>query len=243
MRIALVHDYICTVGGAERVFQYICEGFPEADVFTLSLNRATTLPYFATKPGIHTTWMNRLVQSPRAFRVAFPLATYAMQSLDLSAYDLVLSSAATVARYVRAPNGRHVCYCYIPTRAVWHFDEYFGQRSIAGRAFKLLLPWLRRRELPTDGSDGTDKFPKLQLLAFQFLIGIYGGYFGAGMGILMLAAMAIFLPEDLQAANGIKNFLAVVINGIAIVYFLAVGAAVGSEIGGRGRFGGLAPCG
>jgi hypothetical protein len=60
----------------------------------------------------------------------------------------------------------------------------------------------------------------------QFAIAVYGGYFGAGMGILMLAAMAIFLPEDLQAANGIKNFLAVVINGIAIIYFIAVGAAV-----------------
>ncbi len=60
----------------------------------------------------------------------------------------------------------------------------------------------------------------------QFAIAIYGGYFGAGIGILMLAAMAIFLPEDLQAANGMKNFFAVLINGIAAVYFIAVGAAV-----------------
>ena len=60
----------------------------------------------------------------------------------------------------------------------------------------------------------------------QFAIAVYGGYFGAGIGILMLAAMAIFLPEDLQAANGMKNFFAVLINGIAAVYFIAVGAAV-----------------
>jgi uncharacterized membrane protein YfcA len=60
----------------------------------------------------------------------------------------------------------------------------------------------------------------------QFAIAIYGGYFGAGIGILMLAAMAIFLPEDLQAANGMKNFFAVLINGIAAVYFIVVGAAV-----------------
>ena len=60
----------------------------------------------------------------------------------------------------------------------------------------------------------------------QFAIAIYGGYFGAGIGILMLAAMAIFLPEDLQAANGIKNFLAVIINGIAALYFMFIGAAV-----------------
>jgi uncharacterized protein len=60
----------------------------------------------------------------------------------------------------------------------------------------------------------------------QFAIAVYGGYFGAGIGILMLAAMAIFLPEDLQAANGMKNFLAMLINGIAALYFLCIGAAV-----------------
>lgn len=60
----------------------------------------------------------------------------------------------------------------------------------------------------------------------QFAIAVYGGYFGAGIGILMLAAMAIFLPEDLQAANGMKNFFAVLINGIAAAYFIAKGTAV-----------------
>ncbi len=64
------------------------------------------------------------------------------------------------------------------------------------------------------------------LWVLQLAIGLYGGYFGAGIGILMLAAMAIFLPEDLQAANGMKNFLAMLINGIAAIYFLCIGAAV-----------------
>jgi len=60
----------------------------------------------------------------------------------------------------------------------------------------------------------------------QFAIAVYGGYFGAGIGILMLAAMAIFLPDDLQAANGVKNLFAMMINGVATVYFIVVGAAV-----------------
>jgi len=60
----------------------------------------------------------------------------------------------------------------------------------------------------------------------QLAIAVYGGYFGAGIGILMLAAMAIFLPEDLQAANAMKNFFAVLINGIAAIYFIVIGAAV-----------------
>lgn len=59
----------------------------------------------------------------------------------------------------------------------------------------------------------------------QLAIGIYGGYFGAGIGILMLAALAICLPEDLQAANGLKNLFATLINGAAVVYFMVTGAA------------------
>src|SRR5207253_1775432 len=80
--------------------------------------------------------------------------------------------------------------------------------------------WISKR------ADANPKKHAAALWLSQFAIGIYGGYFGAGIGILMLAAMAIFLPEDLQAANGMKNFFAVLINGIAAIYFLIVGKAV-----------------
>ncbi|HEY6219524.1 MAG TPA: glycosyltransferase [Gemmatimonadaceae bacterium] len=155
MRVALVHDYLCTVGGSDRVFEYMCEAIPNADVYALSLNREKAFPYFAKRKDIRTTWMNPIVQSPAAFRALFPLAVLAMEHLDLSGYDLVVSSAATVARYVRAPNGRHVCYCYMPTRAIWQADEYFGG-SLAGRAFKLLVPWLKTRE--REAVKHTDEF-------------------------------------------------------------------------------------
>jgi uncharacterized protein len=65
----------------------------------------------------------------------------------------------------------------------------------------------------------------------QLLIAVYGGYFGAGIGILMLAAMAIFIPASLQAANGLKVLFATLINGIAAVYFMAAGAARLPEAG------------
>ena len=149
----------------------MCEAFPEADVYALSLNRATALPYFAKKANVRTTWMNRLAQSPGAFRLLFPIATYAMEGLDLSAYDLVISSAATVARYVRAPNGRHVCYCYIPTRAIWHFDQYFGN-GVAGKAFRLLLPWLKRREL--EAVARTDEFIAISAVTQRYVREYYG---------------------------------------------------------------------
>ncbi len=58
-------------------------------------------------------------------------------------------------------------------------------------------------------------------IAFQFLVGVYGGYFGAGIGILMLAALSLLGLKDIHQMNGLKNFLALSINGVAIVSFIA----------------------
>lgn len=144
MKIAIIHDYLCGIGGSERVFQYMCEEFQEADVYTLAYNSEATYPYFKER-RIKTTWLNSFVRTTGAFRWAFPLATYAMERLDLSEYDVVLSSSATVAKYVRVPNGRHVCYCYIPTRALWQFDEYFGS-GWKSRLVKPFLSYLQKRD-------------------------------------------------------------------------------------------------
>ncbi len=144
MKLAIVHDYLCGMGGAERVFQYICEEFSEADAYALAYNPDSTLPYFKGR-DIRTTWLNRYVRSMDAFRWSFPLATYVMESLDLGRYDVVLSSSATVAKYVRVPHGKHICYCYIPTRALWQTNEYFGASRKAA-LIKPFLPYLQRRD-------------------------------------------------------------------------------------------------
>ncbi len=144
MKLAIVHDYLCGMGGAERVFQYICEEFAEADAYALAYNPESTLPYFRGRE-IRTTWLNRYVQSMDAFRWSFPLATYVMESLDLGQYDVVLSSCATIAKYVRVPHGKHICYCYIPTRALWQTNEYFGA-SRKAELLKPFLPYLQRRD-------------------------------------------------------------------------------------------------
>ena len=83
-------------------------------------------------------------------------------------------------------------------------------------------------------------------MLFQFFVGVYGGYFGAGIGILMLAALSLMGHTDIHQMNGVKNLLAVCVNGIAAVYLattdlivwqdvavMAVGAIVGG-VGGAG---------
>ena len=62
------------------------------------------------------------------------------------------------------------------------------------------------------------------VFTFQFLVGIYGGYFGAGIGILMLAAFGLIGMTDLHQMNGLKNLFAICINGVAAIYFAISGA-------------------
>ena len=66
-------------------------------------------------------------------------------------------------------------------------------------------------------------------MLFQFLVSVYGGYFGAGMGILMLAALAFLGHEDIHQMNGLKNLLAMFINVVAAAYFVAAGMVLGSD--------------
>jgi hypothetical protein len=68
------------------------------------------------------------------------------------------------------------------------------------------------------------------VLIFQLLVGIYGGYFGAGMGILMLAALGLIGLTDLHQMNGLKNILAVCINGIAAIYFVFAKAVAWNDV-------------
>jgi uncharacterized membrane protein YfcA len=63
-------------------------------------------------------------------------------------------------------------------------------------------------------------------IGFQFLVSVYGGYFGAGMGILMLAALGLIGLTDLHQMNGLKNLLAICINGVAAIYFALSGAVL-----------------
>jgi uncharacterized membrane protein YfcA len=67
-------------------------------------------------------------------------------------------------------------------------------------------------------------------IVFQFLVGVYGGYFGAGIGILMLAALGLLGFSDIHRMNALKNLLAICINGVAAVYFIFSGAVIWSDV-------------
>ena len=128
-RVALVHDFLLDLRGAERVFRKICDLYPQADVFTAVYDEEGTEGRFEDR-NVHTTFLQKARPSSRTFRALLPLYPVAIESLDLSDYDLVLSSSSAWAHAVLPAEGAvHVCYCYNPFRYAWNDRE----RTLASR--------------------------------------------------------------------------------------------------------------
>lgn len=142
MRMAIVHDQLLIKGGAERVFLAMADTFPNADLYTLAYNPKSTYKHFAPMK-VRTSFMNPIVRNNALFRYLYPLNIIAMKALNLSDYDVVLTSSATVAKFVKVTQGDHICFCYFPTRAIWHGERYFSS-SLIDRLKKTAIQYLKK---------------------------------------------------------------------------------------------------
>jgi glycosyltransferase involved in cell wall biosynthesis len=122
-QVALVHDFLLDVRGAERVFLALCDLFPQADLFTAVYDERGTEGRFAARRPT-TSFLQRMHPDARTFRALLPLYPYAMEALDLRGYDLVISSSSAWAHGVIADaDAVHVCYCHNPFRYAWNARE------------------------------------------------------------------------------------------------------------------------
>ena len=137
-RVALVHDFLLDLRGAERVFAAICDAWPEADVFTAVYDERGTEGRFAARAP-RTSFLQRVRPTARTFRPLLPLYPHAIESLDLRGYDTVISSSSAWAHGVLVdPGAVHVCYCHNPFRYAWSERE----ATLRARG-RLLRPPLR----------------------------------------------------------------------------------------------------
>jgi glycosyltransferase involved in cell wall biosynthesis len=119
-RIALVHDFLLDLRGAERVFSALCDMWPAADLFTAVYDEHGTEGRFSGR-AVHTSFLQRLRPSTRTFRALLPLYPAAIESFDLSGYDLVVSSSSAWAHAVLCDEHTvHVSYCHNPFRYAWN---------------------------------------------------------------------------------------------------------------------------
>lgn len=145
LRAAIVHDDLTQRGGAERVVLSLSRLFPGAPVFTAIYDPAATYPEFGDV-DVRPTFLQRAPKAnPRAL---LPLYPAAIRSIDLSGYDVVISSTSRFAHGVRVPDGVHVTYCHNPARFLYQPDDYFGDGGPVGprlrRALTPVLAGLRR---------------------------------------------------------------------------------------------------
>jgi glycosyltransferase involved in cell wall biosynthesis len=137
-RVAIVHDNFAQMGGAERVTEVIHRSMPEADLLTTLAAREKLSPALQ-RTRIQTSWMQLLPKPGKYYRHYFLLYPFAIEGMDLSPYDLVITSCFGYAKGVKKRKGAvHVCYCHNPMRWVWRYEDYV-ERDRFGRISRLAL--------------------------------------------------------------------------------------------------------
>jgi glycosyltransferase involved in cell wall biosynthesis len=151
LKVALVCDWLVGVGGAERVLLALHQMFPQAPIYTSQYDPKATSWF--RDADVHTLWLQHL---PKSFRKFLPLLrAISFSQLDLSDYDLVISSSGAEAKAVKTdPTTIHICYCHSPTQYYWRrYDEYIKSPGfkyfgwLARIGLKLLVKPMRRWDI------------------------------------------------------------------------------------------------
>jgi glycosyltransferase involved in cell wall biosynthesis len=137
LRVAIIHYWLVAMRGGERVLERVLRQFPEADLFTHVYNPDAVSDSIRDR-RVQTTFINDLPFAHRFYKHYLPLMPMALESVDLSGYDLVLSFEAGPAKGVLAPpTALHVCYCHSPMRYLW--DAQADYRRSAGPVPRALM--------------------------------------------------------------------------------------------------------
>jgi len=162
MKIAIVHDWLVTYAGAERVLAGLLETWPEADLYAV-------IDFLSDEDRTHlggkratTTFIQQLPKAKTHYQKYLPLMPLAIEQLDMSAYDLVISSSHAVAKGVlTGPNQLHISYVHSPIRYAWDLQhQYLHEASLdhglRAKLARMLLHYMRMWDQRT--ASGVDEF-------------------------------------------------------------------------------------
>ena len=150
MKVALVHYWLVGMRGGEKVLEVLADLYPQADIFTLVCD-ADAISEKLRRHRITTSFLQR-IGGVRHYQKMLPLMPFALESFDLSGYDLVISSESGPAKgIIPGPDATHICYCHSPMRYIW--DLYPQYRAAAGPLTRALMsltaPPLRQWDVST----------------------------------------------------------------------------------------------
>jgi UDP-N-acetylmuramyl pentapeptide phosphotransferase/UDP-N-acetylglucosamine-1-phosphate transferase/glycosyltransferase involved in cell wall biosynthesis len=162
LRVAVVHDFLYTYGGAERVLEQMLTVFPQADVFALFDFVPDAERGFLRGRPVTPSFLQRIPGAKQRHRLFLPLMPLAVEQLDVSDYDLVLSSSYVAAKgVITRPDQLHVCYCHTPVRFAWDLQKQYLQRAglaagLLSLPAKVLLHYIRSWDVHS--AQGVDVF-------------------------------------------------------------------------------------
>jgi glycosyltransferase involved in cell wall biosynthesis len=140
LRVAIVHYWLVSMRGGEKVVEAFCDMYPDADIFTLVYDESRISEKIRNHK-ITPSFLQNIPGARRNYRSLLPLMPFALESLDLSGYDLILSSESGPAKgIVPGPHATHICYCHSPMRYLW--DHYHFYRRNSGPVTRALMPFL-----------------------------------------------------------------------------------------------------
>lgn len=138
LKVAIVHDWLVSYAGADRVVDCMHHVFPDAPIYTLVYDK-DKMPAWFRDYDIRTTWIQKLPFATKLYKKLLPLMPGAFEALDLSEYDLVLSSSSSCSKgVITRPDAVHICYCHTPIRYVWDF--YYTYRANANPLVRAVMP-------------------------------------------------------------------------------------------------------
>ncbi|NCP17103.1 glycosyltransferase family 4 protein [Candidatus Kuenenbacteria bacterium CG_4_9_14_3_um_filter_39_14] len=145
MKIALVHDYLTQLGGAEKVLQNLQEVFKDSPVFVLVNNKKITSQIF-DQTRIVSSWLQNFPLAISRYQWYLALMPSAVESHRLNDFDVVISSASSIAKAVKIrPDALHVCYCHTPTRYLWHDAEHYVEELKYNQLVKKIISLFLKR--------------------------------------------------------------------------------------------------
>ena len=149
MRTAIIHDWLVTLAGAERVLEAIYEIYP-SPIFTLVADRKALKDSIFRDATIHTSFIQRFPKAKEKYRYYLPFFPLAIEQFDISDYDLIISSSYAVAKgVITNSNQVHICYCHTPIRYAWDMYHLYlrqtglDKKIIKGLIAKIVLHYIR----------------------------------------------------------------------------------------------------
>lgn len=162
MKIAVVCDWLVMYAGAEKVLEQILDIYPEADLFAVLDFLPEDKRDFIKNKKVKTTFLQKMPKAKDKYRYYLPLMPLAIEQLDLSKYDLIISSSHCVAKGILVgPDQIHISYVHSPIRYAWDLQHQYLSDSgldkgVKGWIAKIILHYLRLWDLRT--SNGVDYF-------------------------------------------------------------------------------------